>query len=94
MDSEEKKETILEELDAVSELIKADIEKHSGVMFYVGFSGDVIMLTTGKISKKQQKVAERMLVSADNHSIILRLVISLEILFEKIIYKIKFWNRK
>ena len=92
MNNEEKKEASLEELDAVSELIKTDIEKHSGVMFYVGFSGDVIMLTTGKVSKKQQKIAERMLVSADNHSIVLRLVINLEILFEKIIYKLKFWN--
>ena len=48
------------------------------------YSGDVIMLSTGKLSKQQQKVAERMLISADNHSIVLRIVISLEILFEKI----------
>ena len=50
------------------------------------------MLTSGNVSKRQQKIAERMLISADNHSIVLRLVISLEIMFEKIIYKLKFWR--
>ena len=94
MENEENKEISLEDLNVVSDFIKSDIEKYSGIMFYVGYSGDVIMLTTGKVSKKQQKVAERMLVSADNHSIILRLVINLEILFEKAIYKLKFWKRK
>ena len=93
MEDREKKEIDLEELDTISDFIKNDIEKYSGVMFYVGYTGDVIMLTTGKVSKKQQKIAERMLVSADNHSIILRLVITLEILFEKILYKLKFWKR-
>jgi len=92
MEDREKKEIDLEELDNISGFIKEDIEKFSGVMFYVGYSGDVIMLTTGKVSKRQQKIAERMLVSADNHSIILRFVITLEILFEKILYKLKFWK--
>ena len=91
MIDKEKKDSSLGEIDSVSEFIKNDIEKYSGIMFYVGYSGDVIMLTTGSLSKKQQKIAERMLISADNHSIVLRLVISLEILFEKITYKLKFW---
>ena len=81
-----------DQINDVSSFIKNDIEKNSGIMFYVGYSGDVIMLTTGKLSKRQQKIAERMLISADNHSIVLRLVISLEILFEKISYKLKFWK--
>ena len=86
--SEEK----IKEIDNVSDFIKKDIEQYSGIMFYVGYSGDVIMLSTGKLSKRQQKVAERMLISADNHSIVLRVVISLEILFEKIAHKLKFWK--
>tara|TARA_A200000159_G_C7067803_1_gene233073 strand:+ start:289 stop:570 length:282 start_codon:yes stop_codon:yes gene_type:complete len=93
MENKEKEEIDIEQLDDVSDYIKNDISKYSGIMFYVGYSGDVIMLSTGKVSKRQQKIAERMLVSADNHSIILRLVISLEILFEKIIYKLKFWKK-
>ena len=82
----------LKEIDSVSDFIKNDIEKYSGIMFYVGYSGDVIMLSTGKLSRRQQKVAERMLISADDHSIVLRIVINLEILFEKIVYKLKFWK--
>ena len=81
------------QIDNVTAFIKRDIEKNSGIMFYVGYTGDVIMLTTGELSKQQQKIAERMLVSASDHSIILRLVISLEILFEKITYKLKFWKK-
>mgnify|MGYP001448067425 CR=1 FL=1 len=88
MKEEEKKEKLEETVD----FIKGDIENYSGIMFYVGYSGDVIMLTSGNVSKRQQKIAERMLISADNHSIVLRLVISLEIMFEKIIYKLKFWR--
>lgn len=91
MVDKEKKDSDLGEIDNVSEFIKNDIEKNSGIMFYVGYSGDVIMLSTGSLSKKQKKIAERMLISADNHSIVLRLIISLEILFEKITYKLKFW---
>tara|TARA_B100000085_G_scaffold192510_1_gene176406 strand:+ start:587 stop:856 length:270 start_codon:yes stop_codon:yes gene_type:complete len=88
MKEEEKKEKLEETVD----FIKGDIENYSGIIFYVGYSGDVIMLTSGNVSKRQQKIAERMLISADNHSIVLRLVISLEIMFEKIIYKLKFWR--
>ena len=91
MENKESKETTLNEIDDVSDFIKNDIQNYSGIMFYVGYSGDVIMLTTGSLSKKQEKIAERMLISADNHSIVLRLVINLEILFEKIAYKLKFW---
>ena len=91
MENKKSKDTSPDEIDNVSEFIKKDIEKNSGIMFYVGYSGDVIMLTTGSLSKKQQKIAERMLISAGNHSFVLRLVISLEILFEKITYKLKFW---
>ena len=93
MEDKEEKEIVSEELGETVDFIKSDIKEFAGVMFYVGHSGEVIMLTTGKVSKKQQKTAERMLVAADGHSIILRMVISLEILFEKIIYKIKNWNR-
>lgn len=81
-----------EQIRDVQEFIKNDIEKNSGIMFYVDYSGDVIMLTTGALSKRQQKIAERMLISASNHSFVLRLVISLEILFEKITYRLKFWK--
>ena len=92
MEDKKEKEIESEELDATVDFIKGDIKEFAGIMFYVGHSGEVIMLTTGEISKKQQKIAERMLVAADGHSIVLRFVISLEILFEKIIYKIKNWN--
>ena len=91
MQDKENKDSKINEIDNISDFIKKDIEKNSGIMFYVGYSGDVIMLTTGRLSKQQQKIAERMLISADNHSIVLRLIINLEILFEKITYKIKFW---
>ena len=92
MKEKDNKEEKIKEIDNVSDFIKNDIEKYSGIMFYVGYSGDVIMLSTGRLSRRQQKIAERMLISADNHSVVLRIVISLEILFEKIVYKLKFWK--
>jgi len=49
------------------------------------------MMSTGDMSKVQKSVATRMLVVAGDHSFILKIVLGLEILFEKAIYKVSQW---
>ena len=56
-------------------------------MFYVTHEGEVIMMSTGKMTPIQKNIATRMLVVAGSHSLVLKIVLNLEILFEKITYR-------
>ncbi len=49
------------------------------------------MMSTGKMTPIQKNIATKMLVVAGSHSLILRVVLSLEILFEKITYRFTEW---
>tara|TARA_Y200000002_G_scaffold376982_1_gene381788 strand:- start:4547 stop:4834 length:288 start_codon:yes stop_codon:yes gene_type:complete len=81
----------LEEIDSVTKEIAENIENLSSILFYVGHDGEVVMLSTGKTTKIQNDIASKMLIAAGDHSIILKIVLSLEILFEKLIYKVSQW---
>ena len=92
---EEKNQKLSEhDLDELMKEITNDIENRSSVIFYVDYKGDLLMLTTGQITEAQQKTAEKMAIVAGSHSIILSIVLKLEIVFEKILYKIHLWKNK
>ena len=59
------------------------------VVIYIDESGEVIMLTTGDLSKKQLSTLSKIITIVDKHSIVLGLVLGIEMFFENIIYKIK-----
>ena len=80
------------DLDELMKEITNDIEKRSSVIFYIDHKGDLLMLTTGQITKEQQKTAEKMAIVAGSHSIVLSIILKLEIFFEKILYKIHLWR--
>ncbi len=81
----------VEMLDSVTKEITSNIKKHSSILFYVGYKGEVIMMTTGDMTKVQKSVATRMLVVAGDHSFILKIILGLEIIFEKATYKVSQW---
>ena len=78
----------------VMENIAKDISDKSAAMFFVNSEGSMTMITTGEMSKEQKKVCTKMLVASGNHSIILAVVLSLEINFEKLIYKFLEWFKR
>ena len=70
------------------EKIKKDIVDNPVVMFIVNIDGSITMITTGDISEIQEDVATKVLICSGKHSFVLKLVLWLEILFEKSTYYI------
>jgi len=91
LESKEEEKLDIESIDNITKEITSNIKKHSSILFYVGHKGEVVMMSTGDMSKVQKSVATRMLVVAGDHSFILKIVLGLEILFEKAIYKVSQW---
>ncbi len=80
-------------LDKLSDELTNNIKNFSSILFYVTHEGEVIMMSTGKMTSIQKNIATRMLVVAGSHSLILKIVLNLEILFEKITYRFTEWFR-
>lgn len=88
MERNEEENIDVENIDNITKEIASNIKNHSSILFYVGHKGEVVMMSTGDMSKIQKSVATRILVVAGDHSFILRIVLYLEILFEKAAYKV------
>ena len=84
---DEKTQEIESNLEKLSDELTSNIKNFSSILFYVTHEGEVIMLSTGNMTRIQKNIATKMLVVAGSHSLVLRLVLSLEILFEKIMYR-------
>ena len=91
MESKEEEKLDIESIDNITKEITSNIKKHSSILFYIGHKGEVIMMTTGDMTKVQKSVATRMLVVAGDHSFILKIILGLEIIFEKVTYKVSQW---
>lgn len=91
MKDKEEEDLDVEMLDSVTKEITSNIKKHSSILFYIGHKGEVIMMSTGDMTKVQKSVATRMLVVAGDHSFILKIILGLEIIFEKATYKVSQW---
>lgn len=58
--------------------------------FLITAEGDIVVVSTAKITKKQEKVITKIIVAANkDSSIIFKSVLFLEILFQNIFYKLK-----
>ena len=68
-----------------------NIKNFSSLLFYITHEGEVIVISTSEMTPIQKNIATKMLVVAGSHSLILRIVLGLEILFEKIMYRISEW---
>ena len=71
------------DINEVQKQVISDIKESGAILVYVNTSGDITLLTSGKITKPQSKTAERMLITI-NPSLILRTVLWLEITFVKL----------
>ena len=88
---DEKIKEVEPNLEKLSDDLANNIKNFSSIFFYVTHEGEVIMMSTGKMTPIQKNIATKMLVVAGSHSLILRIVLSLEILFEKITYRFTEW---
>jgi len=90
VEDKDKEKFDLNEEDLEKEITE-NIKNISSLLFYVTHEGEVIMISTSEMTTIQKNIATKMLVVAGSHSLILRIVLGLEILFEKIMYRISGW---
>lgn len=71
------------EINEVQRQVISEIKESGAILVYINASGDITLLTSGKITKEQSKTAERMLITI-SPSLILKIVLWLEIAFVKL----------
>ena len=69
-------------------IIEKIIKGKGTVLIYIDESGEVMMLTTGELSKDQVVVLSKIITVVDNHSLVLKLVLGLEMLFDSLINRV------
>tara|TARA_R100000773_G_C4213310_1_gene112342 strand:- start:32 stop:295 length:264 start_codon:yes stop_codon:yes gene_type:complete len=71
----------------LQEIILDDLSKNSSLIIYVNHEGNVFMISTGKSSKKQQKMSEKILTVISDHSFVFKIVLFAEIMFSRLLFK-------
>ena len=72
-----------EDVNEIQKQVINDIKESGAILIYVNTSGDITLLTSGKITELQSKTAERMLITIDP-SFVLHITLWLEITFVKL----------
>lgn len=70
-------------------IIEEIIKEKSSILIYISDSGETLMLTTGEINKQQTKILQKIITVLDDHSLILKIVLGIEIFFNNLQEKIK-----
>tara|TARA_B100001989_G_scaffold154764_1_gene110500 strand:+ start:1810 stop:2073 length:264 start_codon:yes stop_codon:yes gene_type:complete len=76
-----------EDFNDLQEIILDDLSKNSSLIIYVNHEGNVFMISTGKSSKKQQKMSEKILTVISDHSFVFKIVLFAEIMFSRLLFK-------
>ncbi len=71
------------DINEIQQQVINDIKESGAILIYVNTSGDITLLTSGKITKQQSRTAERMLITI-NPSFVLQITLWLEITFVKL----------
>ena len=71
------------------ELINSLVNKSSAVLITIDETGEVIMVTTGELSKDQAIVAGKIITVVGDHSLVLKTVIWIEMIFNRLLIKMK-----
>ena len=69
-------------------IIEKIIKGKGTILIYIDESGEVMMLTTGELSKDQVVVLSKIITVVDNHSLVLKLVLGLEMLFDSLVNRV------
>lgn len=84
-----------EDFNDLQKIILDDLSKNSSLIIYVNHEGNVFMISTGKSSKKQQKMSEKILTVISDHSFVFKLVLFAEIMFSRLLFKFgSFFNKR
>ena len=90
IEENENKEENIENTDDLEEKLK-NSKNFSLALFYVDREGEIIMMTAGDMSRLQKNIITKILLVAGDHSLVLKIILNLEILFEKISYRVSSW---
>ena len=69
-------------------IIEKIIKGKGTILIYIDESGEVMMLTTGELSRDQVVVLSKIITVVDNHSLVLKLVLGLEMLFDSLVNRV------
>ena len=74
----------------IDEKIIEEITEGKGtVLIYVDESGELVFLTSGVLSRSQTIVLTKVITIVDDHSIVLKCVLGIEIFFNSLVGKFK-----
>lgn len=71
------------------EIVEKIINNKGTVLIFIDDSGEVMMLTSGDLSKHQLKSVTKVITIIDEHSFVLKFILFLEIFFNNMIYRLE-----
>ena len=91
MNDKQKDEDDKDAVDSLSESIVNNNKNFNLALLYITKDGEVVVMTSGEMSKIQEKTLDKIFTVIGDHSLVLKIILSLEILFEKITNRISYW---
>ena len=71
------------------EIVEKIINNKGTVLIFIDDSGEVMMLTSGDLSKHQIKSVTKVITIIDEHSFVLKFILFLEVFFNNMIYRLE-----
>ena len=91
MSDEQKDQNDKDNVDILSENIVNSNSTFNLALLYITKEGEVVVMTSGEMSKTQEKTLDKIFTVIGDHSLVFKIILSLEILFEKITNRISYW---
>lgn len=91
MSDEQKNQNDKDDVDILSGNIVNSNRTFNLALLYITKEGEVVVMTSGEMSKIQEKTLDKIFTVIGDHSLVFKIILSLEILFEKITNRISYW---
>tara|TARA_Y100001954_G_C15571874_1_gene483906 strand:- start:347 stop:586 length:240 start_codon:yes stop_codon:yes gene_type:complete len=76
------------------ELLEKIVSNKGTILIFIDDSGEVMMLTSGELSKDQIRSVTKVITIIDEHSFVLKFILFLEIFFNNILFRLDNFFKK